>query len=367
MYTVSPTPRLRASPFFDSTVAAGATDFTSYNRMLMPTGYGDPEAEYWQLLNGVSMWDVAAQRQVQLQGPDAAKLAQILCTRDLADCNIGLGKYVALCNHEGTLINDPILLKLSDDLFWLSISDSNIHFWSKAIAGERNMNVEISEPDVSPLAVQGPKAIRVVESIFGSWLPDLKYFGFRETELNGIPVVVARSGYSKQGGYEIYLRDGSKGAELWNLVREAGQPWDIRPGYPNQSERIESGLLSYGADTDHQTNPYELRLGKYVDLHLPDQVIGISALKQIHAEGIRRRQLGIVFAGDRLNGLNRHWLDILHHGEKVGEVTSSVWSWRLEQNVGLSLVSTKINPGDDVQITVGNNLLDAQLSELPFF
>ncbi|MGB7204023.1 MAG: glycine cleavage system protein T, partial [Anderseniella sp.] len=220
MFSVYPSARLRPSPYFESTVAEGVSSFTVYNNMLMPTGYGKPEEEYWRIINGASMWDVAVERQVQLKGPDAGKLAQILCTRNVAKCKVGQGKYVAICDHRGTIINDPIILKLADDLYWLSIADSNIWFWARAIAAERGLNVDVSEPDVSPLAVQGPKAEDVVASIFGDWVRELKYFWFKETEIEGIPVAVARSGWSKQGGFEIYLMDGSKGAQLWNIVKE---------------------------------------------------------------------------------------------------------------------------------------------------
>ena len=252
-FEISPTTRLRRSPFFEATVSEGVTGFYPYNNMLMPTGFGHPEEEYWRIINGVSMWDVAVERQVELNGPDASKLAQILCPRDLTKCREGQGKYVALCNHDGVIINDPILLKLSETRFWLSIADNNIVLFSRAIAAERGLNVNVFEPDVSPLAVQGPKAEDVIASIFGDWVRDLKYFWFKETEIKGIPLQVARSGWSKQGGFELYLMDNTKALALWNIVKEAGKPWGIGPGNPNMSERIESGLLSYGSDTDDQT------------------------------------------------------------------------------------------------------------------
>ena len=181
MFGITASSRLRPSPFYEATLTEGVTAFTTYNHMLMPTGFGQPQAEYWRLINGVSQWDVAVERQVQLQGPDAAKLAQILCTRELSQCAVGQGKYVALCNHDGVLINDPILLKLDDDRYWLSIADSNIWFWARAISAERGLRVTVSEPDVSPLAVQGPQAENVVASIFGDWVRDLKVFWFRKS------------------------------------------------------------------------------------------------------------------------------------------------------------------------------------------
>ena len=366
MFSIFPSARLRPSPYFDATVADGVTSFTTYNHMLMPTGYGKPEEEYWRIINGVSMWDVAVERQVELKGPDAGKLAQILSPRDLSKCVVGQGKYVALCNHDGVLLNDPILLKLSDDRYWFSIADSNIWFWAKAIAAERGLNVEIGEPDVSPLAVQGPKAETVVASMFGDWVKDLKYFWFKETEINGIPVAVARSGWSKQGGFELYLMDGSKGMQLWNLVKEAGKPWDIGPGNPNACERVESGLLSFGGDTDDHTNPYEVRMGKYVDLDVPDDVVGIQALRRIKAEGPKRHQLGVKLEGTEPIMTAFHWFDIMKGNDKVGDMTNIVWSLRMKQNIGFALVSVDAKPGDAVEVIRDGKRVKAELCELPF-
>ncbi len=220
MFSFQPNTRIRPSPFFEAAVADGLKTANVYNRMIMPTSFGDPEGEYWRLINGVSQWDVGVERQVQLKGPDAARLAQILAVRDLSTCKVGQGKYVSICDHRGTIFNDPILLKLADDLFWLSIADSDVELWARSIAAERGLNVDICEPDVSPMALQGPKAEDVVAHVFGDWVRELKYFWFRETEIEGIPVAVQRSGWSKQGGFEIYLKDGTKGTQLWNIFKE---------------------------------------------------------------------------------------------------------------------------------------------------
>ena len=367
MFQVHATARLRPSPFFNSVVAEGCTNASIYNRMILPASFGDKEKEYWDLLNGVVMWDVGAERQVQLEGPDAAKLAQILSPRDLSKCKIGQGKYVPLCNHDGILINDPILLKLHEDLFWFSIADSDIWFWARAIAAERGLNVKISEPDVSPLAVQGPKAGAVVSSIFGDWVHDLKYFWFAETEINGIPVAVQRSGWSKQGGFEIYLRDGARGDELWNIVKEAGAPFDIGNGGPTSPERTESGLVSYGADSDNATNPYEVRLGNYIDLNVPDDVIGIQALRRIHAEGPKRHQLGLVLDGETPDPLGFRWEDITVDEQKVGDMTNCVWSPRMSKNIGYALISRSCTIGDTVTLSrSGGRKVQARLVDMPF-
>ena len=367
MFSIMPTTRLRPSPYFNATVKEGVKSFAPYNSMLMPMGYGDPAGEYERLMTGVSMWDVAVERQVQLKGRDAARLAQILSPRDLSGCKVGQGKYIPMVNHQGTLINDPVLLKLAEDKYWFSIADSNILFWARAIAAERNLDVQVTEPDVSPLAIQGPMAENVTAALFGEWVRDLKYFWFKETVLEGIPVVVARSGWSKQGGFEIYLMDGAQGDRLWDIVREAGEPWGIAPGNPNPIERIESGLLSYGSDTDDETNPYEVRMGKYVDLDLPSDIVGIRALRRIKAEGIKRHQLGLVLDGDSPLPVAFKRFDITSDGETVGQMTNSTFSPRLGRNIGYALISRVAKPGQTVQVHRDEGVINGALQKLPFF
>lgn len=358
--------RVRRSPFYEATLADGVTGFMPYNQMMMPVGYGDPQAEYWRIINGVSMWDVAVERQVEITGPDAAALVQILTPRDLSKCKPDQGKYVAICDHRGTLLNDPILLKLDDDRFWLSIADSNILFWSRAIAAERGLDVTIIEPDVSPLAVQGPKADDVIAAMFGDWVRDLRYFWFRKVEIDGIPLMLARSGWSKQGGFELYLMDGRRGTDLWQAVKEAGQPFDIGPGNPNLCERIESGLLSWGSDTDDATNPFEVRMGKYVDLDVGDDVVGVKALREIHSAGPKRHQLGLVLDGDTPLAPPLCWRDITLNGQKVGDMTNCVWSYRKKRNLGFALISSALKPGDMVEVTIDAAPTPGTLCELPF-
>lgn len=358
--------RLRKSPFYTSTIEEGAETLLTYNNMLVPRGYGDREAEYWRLINGVSMWDVAVQRQVQLKGPDAAKLAQILCARDLSSQVIGQGKYVAICDHNGVLINDPIAMKVADDCYWLSIGNSDIWFWARCVAGERGLDVKVSEPDVSPLAVQGPKAEDVVASIFGDWVRELRYFWFKDTEIEGIPITVMRAGWSKQGGFELFLRDGTKGDHLWRIVKDAGTPFDIGPGYPNPSERTESGLLNYGSDTDDGTNPFEVRMGKFIDLDVSDDVIGVKALRKIKQGGVKRHQLGIVLEGGEENEDQSIWLDIVKDGAVIGHMTHKAWSYRMQRMIGYALVSVEAQPGDRVEVMKDAGPVTGQLSPIPF-
>ena len=366
MFELAMGSRIRKSPFFDATVKAGVTHFSVYNHMYMPVSYGDVDAEYWRLVNGVSMWDVSVERQVEISGPDAEDLIRYLVPRDLKSMRIGQGKYVPLCDHDGRLINDPVLLKVDDGTFWFSIADSDILVWSRAIAAERKLDVRIVEPDVSPLAVQGPKAETVIASLFGDWVRDLKYFWFKEVELEGIPVIVARSGWSKQGGFEIYLRDGSRGGDLWNIVAEAGRTAEIGPGAPNYIERIESGLLSYGADTDDDTNPFEVGLGKFVDLDRADDFVGKAALATIKQRGIRRQLTGLFIDGDPIQSAT-HPLSVLDGSRKVGTLSAAAYSPRLERNIAVALLdSSTVESGKDLMVLTEEGQIGASQSALPF-
>jgi aminomethyltransferase len=339
-YQIAMGPRERKSPFFDRTVTDGATAMTIYNQMFMPVSYGNALAEYNRLMEGVSMWDVAAQRQVQIEGTDAERLVRYITPRNLKDCPVGKGNYVPICDHEGRLLNDPVVLRLEEQKFWLSISDSDILLWVRAIAKEGKYNVLVSEPDVSPLAIQGPKAVDVVADLFGDWIRDLKYFWFKETELDGIPLVVARSGWSKQGGYELYLCDGTRGPTLWDKVKEAGKPYEIGPGAPNYIERLESGLLSFGADTHPDSTPFEVGMGKFVDLDREDEFIGKQALTRLSKVGPKRKLVGIIFDGDPVTFNEHPWVARVN-GTIAGTIRSVCHSPRRKSNIGFALLETQ--------------------------
>lgn len=363
----TPTARIRRSPFFDSTVADGVRSFTVYNHMYMPTGFGDPMGEYWRLITGVSMWDVACQRQVELAGPDAGRLAQILCPRKIENMKAGQGWYVPICDYNGVLLNDPVLLKLSPERYWLSIADGDLLLWVRAIASERSLEVTVTEPDVSPLAVQGPKAIDVMAGLIDDSVRQMGHFRFREIDLDGIPIVLQRSGWSRQGGFELYLRDGSRGAELWDMVKAAGGRHGIGPGCPNGMERIESGLLSFRGDTDDQTDPFEVRLGKYVDLDAPDDVIGIAALRRLREHGPQRHQLGVALDNDDQLGHFDRWSKVWMGSTMAGHMTTNAWSPRLEMNIGLCLIWTGVNPGDRVRVELPTGRqIEGEIRDLPF-
>jgi glycine cleavage system aminomethyltransferase T len=360
-------PRIRKSPFFNSTVNAGVTHFTTYNHMYMPVSYGDLAAEYDRLIHGVSMWDVAGERQVSLKGPDAIDLARLLTPRNLDGLTEGMGRYIPMCNSRGTLINDPVLQKVGDDEVWLSIADTDMKYWAEAVAVAKGMNVTVTEPDASPLAIQGPKAVEVVSDLMGDWVRELKYFGFKHAELAGIPLIVARSGWSKQGGYEFYLLDGSKGDQLWALVAEAGAAYGIGPGAPNYIERVESGLISVGADTDDHSNPFEMGMGKFMDLDQDVDFIGKAALKQIVADGIKRRFCGVIMDGEPLTSTNSHQWDIQQNGQSVGFASAAAYSPRLDWNIATALITVDAADSDGgLVVMTDTGPRNARPTALPF-
>ena len=358
-------PRERKSPFYDCTVEDGVTHFTVYNHMYMPVSYGDPEAEYRCLIQGVTMWDVGAERQVEITGPDAERLVRYLTPRDLKDLPIGKGYYVPICDHDGNLINDPVLLRLEDQRFWLSIADTDVLLWVRGVAFEGGFDVETCEPDVSPLAVQGRKARDVIISLFGEWVTELKNFWFRETELDGIPLVLQRSGWSKQGGYELYLRDSERGTELWNKVKAAGQPFGIVPGAPNYIERLESSLLSIGADTLWDSDPFEAGLDKMLDLDRDDDFIGKAALRALAKSGSRRKLVAVIFDGDPIEP-NEHPWPIFIDGTRVGSVRSAGYSPRRKSNVGFALVDrAHRDEGNMFEVRNGQHSFSGEIVTFP--
>lgn len=360
--------RVAKSPFFDETVAAGAVSFSVYNHTWLPTSYGDGEAEYWRLIEAVSMWDVACQVQVELAGPGAGELAQAVVCRDLTGMEIGQGRYAPMADHRGRLINDPVALRVDEDRWWLSLADSDMLFWCRAVAAERGLDAEVTQPEVFPLAVQGPRAIDVAADLFGGWVRELPRFRFRPASADGIKVVLARSGWSGQGGFEIYLLGRQRGSDLWRLVAEAGRPWGIGPGAPNYVERMESGLLSYRADTDDDSDPFEAGLERFVDLDSGIDFIGRSALKAIRQTGPRRRRVGLFIEGAPVPPPEHPW-PITADGtnEAIGTLRAAAHSPRLARNIGVALLEApRARPGTKVTLPTPTGPRPAQVTPLPF-
>jgi aminomethyltransferase len=258
--------QIRKSPYFDATVRWGATGFSVYNHMYIPRDFGDPVANFWNLVNAATLSDVSVERQVEITGPDAARFTQLLTPRNLSQCAVGQCKYVLITNADGGILNDPVLLRLGENHFWLSLADSDILLWAQGVAVNCGMDVEIREPDVSPLQLQGPNSGKIMQDLFGESIGELGYYWLDEFELDGIPLIVSRTGWSSELGYELYLRDGTRGDELWERIMAAGKPHGLVPGHTSSIRRIEAGMLSYHSDMDIDTNPFELGLGRLVDL-----------------------------------------------------------------------------------------------------
>ena len=360
--------QIRKSPYFDSTVKWGVKGFSVYNHMYIPRDFGNPEQNFWNLINDAILCDVAVERQVEITGPDAAEFIQLLTPRDLSKLSIGQCKYVLITNHEGGLLNDPVLLRLAENHFWLSLGDSDILLWAQGVAINSRLNVTIKEPDVSPLQLQGPKSIDVMKSLFGENIINIKYYWLIETELNGIPLVVSRTGWSSELGYEIYLRDGSKGNELWELIMEAGKKFNLQPGHTSSIRRIEGGMLSYHADADINTNPFELGMDRLVNLDNDNKFIGKDALIRIKETGIKRKQVGIIIDCDPLEGPNTTFWPIIKDDKQIGKITSAVYSPRLKKNIALAMIAIEHSEiGGKFKVDTNDNKISCTVVEKPFY
>ena len=329
--------RLRRTPFFEATQRYGARGYTVYNHTLFPICFADLEEEYWHLINHVTLWDVGVERQVEITGPDAFAFTNLLTPRDLLRCAVGQGKYVVITADDGGVVNDPVLLRLGENHFWLALADSDVLLYARGVARNAGLRVTLTEPDVSPLQVQGPSAKDVVRTLFGDRVLALKYYWFLETSLDGIPVVVTRTGWSGEVGYEVYLRDGSRGDELWERIMEAGKPHDIHPTGPSDIRRVEAGILNWGADMTLTDNVYEAGLEWLIDEGKSVDYIGKEALRRIKSEGVKRKLVGIEIAGPRIEFNTTRW-GVSAGGRTVGRVTSAIWSPRLEKNLGYAMV-----------------------------
>jgi aminomethyltransferase len=314
--------------------------------MYMPTLYTSPVEEYWSLVNGVTLWDVSCQRQIEITGPDALRFVQQLTPRDLSACKAGQCLYVLITDEDGGIINDAVLLVLGPQHFWLSPGDGDILLWALGAAVNSQMNVTIVEPDVSPLQLQGPKSPQVAQSLFGDWIQDLKYYWLQETELDGIPMVVSRTGWSGELGYELYLRDSRHGERLWEMVMSAGKKHGITPIAPNTIRSIEGALLSHGSDITLEDNPYVLDLGRLVNLDKEGGFIGRRALQRIKAEGTQRRLVGVELQCAPLSESNHEPWPVSSEGEIIGRITRCAHSPRLNKNIGFANVPMEqANPG----------------------
>lgn len=337
MVLLSPSRRTRRTPFSQGVEASGVQAYTVYNHMLLPTMFRSVEEDYHHLKSAVQLWDVACERQVELRGPDAGRLVQLLTPRDLRPMLPGQCYYVPIVDETGGMLNDPVAVKLAEDRWWISIADSDLLYWIKGLAYGYRLDVLVDEPDVSPLAIQGPKADDLMARVFGDEVRDIRFFRFKHLDFMGRDMVVARSGYSKQGGFEIYVEGEDIGMPLWNALMEAGQSLDVRAGCPNLIERIESGLLSYGNDMTDDNTPHECGLGRFCNTQTAIGCIGRDALLRVAKEGPVKQIRALSISGDPVPGCDRYWP--LKSGDKVvGRVSSAAWSPDFKTNVAIGMV-----------------------------
>ena len=360
--------QIRKSPYFDSTVKWGATGFSVYNHMYIPRDFGSPEQNFWNLIEKSILCDVAVERQVEITGPDAYKFIQLLTPRNLSKLSVGQCKYVLITNNDGGILNDPVLLRLAENHFWLSLADSDILLWAQGVAVNSGLDVKISEPDVSPLQLQGPTSGEIMIKLFGENIKDLKYYWFREFNLDGIPLIISRTGWSSELGYEIFLRDGSKGNILYEKIMEAGKDHGLQPGHTSSIRRIEGGMLSYHADADINTNPFELGLDRLINLDNEVNFIGKNALKKIKQDGIKRKQVGLELYCKPLKGPNTTFWPVHKDGKKIGKVTSAVYSPRLKKNIALAMIEVNHSEiGNTLKVSINDAEINCIIVEKPFY
>lgn len=362
MATIAGSRRVRRTPFSDGVEAAGVKGYTVYNRMLLPTVFRSVVEDYKHLKSAVQVWDVSVERQVEIRGPDAGRLMQMLTPRDLRGMLPGMCYYVPMVDETGGMLNDPVAVKLAEDRYWVSIADSDLLLWVKGLAYGFRMDVLVDEPDVSPLAIQGPKAEELAARVFGDKVRDLKFFRFGMFEFGGKDHVVARSGYSKQGGFEVYVEGYQHGMPLWNALMEAGRDLDVHAGCPNLIERIEGGLLSYGNDMTRENTPHEAGLGRFCSTQTAIGCVGRDALLRVSKEGPVKQIRALRIEGD-LPPCDREWA-LMDGQRQVGSVTSSAFSPDFEHNVAIGMVRmTHWDQGTDLDVITQSGVFPAIVHE----
>ena len=360
--------RVRKSPYYDSNIKYGVKGFTIYNKMYLPTGFDDPEKEYESLINDVTFGDFAAERQIEISGSDAYDFIRYIQPRNLEKCQIGYCKYIILTDNEGGIINDACLLRLEDDKFWISPGDGDVILWLQGLAINSGMNVSIHEPDVSPLQISGPKSGKLIQKLFDGEHDDLGYYKARKTALDNIPMVIARTGWSGELSYELYLQDGSLGNDLFEKVYDAAKEFNGRVIAPNTIRTIEGGILSYGSDFDRSHNPFTIGFDRLVDLDQKNDFIGKDALRKIKERGLTEKLVGIELEGDPIMKAPENFWTVKSNNLKVGRVSRAFFSPRLEKNIALAIVDIdNAEEGTSVVVETPNGDLNSTIVSLPWF
>ena len=361
--------RIRKSPYFDSTLKYGVTGFTVYNKMYLPTGFSGPEKEYHSLVNDVTFGDFAAERQVEITGPDAYAFVRLITPRNLSKCSIGFCKYILLMDSDGGIINDACLLRLEDNKFWISPGDGDVLLWLQGIAINSGLDVTVIEPDVSPLQISGPKSGKLIQKLFNGEHDDLGYYKARETSIEKIPMVIARTGWSGELSYELYLQDRKLGNELFEIVYEAAKEFNGAVIAPNTIRTIEGGLLSYGSDFGREHSPYTIGLERLIDLDQDIDFIGKEALKRINKAGLKEKLVGVELEGEPILKVPENFWPVLDGKyTKIGRLSRCFYSPRLEKNIGLAIVDIHYSKqGTEIIVQAPHEKISSIVVDLPWF
>jgi len=364
---LSLTRRLRSTPFTDRVTAAGVTAYTVYNHMLLPAVFESLEADYHHLRRAVQVWDVSCERQVALQGPDAARLAQYLTPRDLGRMRPDQCCYTPMVDQAGCMLNDPVMLRPDDQRWWVSIADSDMLLWIAGVAAGMELDCEVTEPPVYPLAVQGPRAETLTARVLGEEVRDIRFFRHRRLAFEDTSFVVARSGYSRQGGFEIYVEGQQYAEALWDALFAAGGDLEVRAGGPSLIERIEGGLLSYGNDMTRDNTPLECGLERFCRGAGASGCIGRHALVRMLRTGPARQVRGVLLPGEPLSACTRPWPVAAGNGDAAGIITSAAWSPRFSATVAIAMIDrAHWQPGTGIVAATPDGERHGRITALPF-
>ena len=360
-------PWYRRSPFFDATRRAGCSAYDIYNHMLLPAYFDDPEIEYWALLNDVTVWDVAVERTVQIAGRDADRFVDMLTCRDLTRCAVKQGKYMIVTSPDGGIVNDPVLLHVAEDTWWMQLADSDAGLYAMGVASQAGMDVDVSYPEAYPMQIQGAKAAKTLEKLVGAAIYDMKYYWCERFDIKDVPVLVSRTGWTAVQGFEINILDPSRGDDLWNAVFEAGEEFNIRAVAPVEARRIEAGIMNYNSDMTLENNPFEIMGLERLVEEQPQDYIGKEALESIRRSGVKRKLVGIELQGDELRAELTWFWPVHKDGQQVGKVTDAVWSPRLGKNIGYVWVPVELaEPGTQLDVESENGHLMGHTAAIPF-
>ena len=365
-YSIARSRRLRSTPYTSRIEKQGVTAYTSYNHMLLPAAFGSLEDSYHHLKKNVQVWDVAGERQVEISGKDSSKLIQLMTCRDLSKSKVGRCYYCPIIDDKAGLINDPVILKLGEERWWVSIADSDVILFAKGLAIGNKFDVKIFEPNVDILAVQGPKSFKLMEKIFGKKITEMKFFGFDYFEFAGAKHLIARSGWSKQGGYEIYVENTESGLNLYDKLFELGKEFNVKAGCPNLIERIESALLSFGNDMDYDDNPLECGLDKYVNLDTDINFLGKEKLKEIKKKGVTRKLMGVIIDAKEIS-VSKSINLINGKNSKIGELRSGVYSPHFKKVIGIAMIDKPYCKVSEIfKISINGEVFEGKVCDLPF-